>query len=38
MAIIYQPSPSLSKGRTLERQLHRFYEKYKTDDNSVDFD
>ena len=30
--------PPLSKGRTLERQLHRFYEKYKTDDTSVDFD
>ena len=30
--------PPLSKGRTLERQLHRFYEQYKTGDLTVDFD
>jgi ADP-ribose pyrophosphatase YjhB (NUDIX family) len=30
--------PPLSKGRTLERQLHRFYEQYKTGDLRVDFD
>ena len=30
--------PPLSKGRTLERQLHRIYEQYKTGDLTVDFD
>lgn len=30
--------PPLSKGRTLEAQLHRFYEQYKTGDLTVDFD
>lgn len=30
--------PPLSKGRTLEGQLHRFYEQYKTGDLTVDFD
>ncbi len=30
--------PPLSKGRTLEKQLHRFYEQYKTGNLTVDFD
>ena len=30
--------PTLSKGRTLEKQLHRFYEQYKTGNLTVDFD
>lgn len=30
--------PPLSKGRTLEHQLYRFYEQYKTGDLTVDFD